>query len=436
MRSYSSIEEMDQEAVDLQGLPFIPMLSSVWLNGLKMLFAQSVGLSGHDTKERGVIARMMPRALAAIVVIAIGVSCIRVVQPGQVAVLERLGYAPFDEKTGQLMPGAVLKPGLHWTLPWPMDELVYIPTEQLQLTDVGAELHAPKEYGKAVDFQFWTVEQDKDPTQVSEDEFLTADPGRQILETYVQVRWRVADPVKFYSALSHSEFYEREKQSTKALPIFEAMIQQCTSYAVTQTFATHEMEHILITGREETEYHCKSILQQKLDKLGSGIEVVNLTIKDLHPPYWQADRPNDPTAPLIWGQRVARGPARAFEFVVTSRSIANQVINLATAQRDAMKELAVGDAKVTKADAEDYALKKIAAAEGEAARLGTALQYLPKEGREVELGLLEQQMMYKTMTDVFTPVNKIIVDPAMKDNLQIIQTTENGRGVMPMPAGQ
>ncbi len=39
MKSYSAIEELDQEAVDLQALPLVPMLGSVWLNGLKNLFA-------------------------------------------------------------------------------------------------------------------------------------------------------------------------------------------------------------------------------------------------------------------------------------------------------------------------------------------------------------------------------------------------------------
>ncbi len=48
MRSYSGIEELDQDAVDLQALPLVPMLSSVWLNGLKILFAQSFGLAGQE----------------------------------------------------------------------------------------------------------------------------------------------------------------------------------------------------------------------------------------------------------------------------------------------------------------------------------------------------------------------------------------------------
>jgi len=96
LRTYSNVEEFDQEAVDLQALPLVPMLGSAWLGGLKMLFAQSVGLSGKEQREAGVFARMMPRALLAMVLIAIAVSCIRVVQPGEVAILERLGSVPME----------------------------------------------------------------------------------------------------------------------------------------------------------------------------------------------------------------------------------------------------------------------------------------------------------------------------------------------------
>jgi regulator of protease activity HflC (stomatin/prohibitin superfamily) len=378
---------------------------------------------------------MMPRALAAIVVIAIGVSCLQVVQPGEVAVLERLGYAPYDEKTGELKQEAILQPGLHFTLPWPMDELVRIPTQQLQLTDVGTELHAPKEWGKNIDFQFWTFRAAKVEGEDNSDEFLTGDPGRQALETYVQVRWRVADPARFYTALSHSDFYEKDSESTKSLPIYEAMIQQCTNYAVTQTFATHALDHILITGREETENHCKQVLQSKLDALGSGIQVVNLTIKDLHPPYWRADRRNDPTAPEIWGMRVGRGPASAWEFVTTSRAIMNREVNKAEAEKAATISLAKGDAAAAIANAEAYRQAMISAARGDAGRLGEMLQYMPKNNRQMQIGLLEQQMMYKTMADVFGPVNKIIQDPKVPD-VEIFQTTDNGVGPLRMPAGQ
>jgi regulator of protease activity HflC (stomatin/prohibitin superfamily) len=424
MRTYSSIEEFDQEAVDLQAQPLVPMLGSVWLGGLKMLFAQSMGLSGKEQREAGVFARMMPRALLAMVIIAIGVSCIRVVPPGEVAILERLGYAPVDPDTNRVKEEAILEPGMHLTLPWPIDELVSVPRDRLQLTDVGKELHAPDAW-KNVDFQFWMIRAPKDPKDEEEDEFLTGDPGRAMLETYVQVRWRVKDPALFYNALSHSEFYEKKSDQTRVVPIYEAIVQQCTSFAVTRAFAIHAMDDIMINNRIEVEKHCKKILQEKLDLLNSGIEAVVVTIKDLHPPYWRADI-DDPTADEIAGQRRRRGPASAFEFVVTAQQYRDMVVREAEAQRDSKIALARGDAAATVANARAFMANRVSTALGEAGRLGAMLQSIPPEQREFQIDLMKRQLTYKAMREVYDPVSKIIVDPRVGKDIQIFQTTENG----------
>src|SRR5262249_18711230 len=161
----------DQEPIDLQALPLVPMLSSVWLSGLKLLFAQSVGLSRENSSS--FIGRMMPRVLLSLVVLAILISCIRVVRPGAVAGLERLGQAQGYPDL-KAMDAALLHPGLHFTLPWPIDELVTIPVSRLQSTTVGSELHGTTggPDGK-VDFQFWRFRMGAVEENEEETEFIT-----------------------------------------------------------------------------------------------------------------------------------------------------------------------------------------------------------------------------------------------------------------------
>jgi regulator of protease activity HflC (stomatin/prohibitin superfamily) len=465
LRNYSSIEEFDQEAVDLQATPLTPMIGSVWLYGLRMLFAQSMGISSRERRERGVTARLMPRVIVATILIAIGVSCIRVVQPGQVAVLERLGYAATDPK-GHLLPQAILKPGMHLTLPWPMDKLVYIPTEQLQLTNVGTELHTPKEW-KGIDFQFWMVRDDSNENADVEDLFLTGDKSTsgdesapQILETYVQVRWRVTKPEQFYSTISHSEFYDKSSATTKTLPIYEAIVQQCTSFAVTRAFAIHTLEQVMIGDRREVEEHCRDILQQKLDSLGqaigltdSGIQVEHLTIKDLHPPYFRPDR-YDPSEPRVGGDitftdkgieirenqrsRMKRGPASAFEFANSMREFQQQLISLANADAAVQIKGAEMFAEGEKRRAEADRLDKVARAHGDADRLVKMTENMDPQEQKYQLGLMEQQLLYRTLKDLvespgrtFDQINKFIVDPAVKD-VEVYQSTD--KGLVPAPA--
>ena len=101
LRSYSTPStKWTQEAIDLQGAsphPDAPNPSG--LNGLgKMLFAQSVGLAG-TTSGRGVISRMMPRAIIAMIVIALFAGSVAVVRLGEVAVPRNASAPPTSSKT-------------------------------------------------------------------------------------------------------------------------------------------------------------------------------------------------------------------------------------------------------------------------------------------------------------------------------------------------
>jgi regulator of protease activity HflC (stomatin/prohibitin superfamily) len=460
-RSFSGIAELENEVVDLQKTPITPMLESVWLGGLRVLFTQSLGLS-RDKQEKGVMGRIMPRALLALLVLAIGISCIRVVPPGKVAVLERLGYTPLDADGRRPQESAILHAGMHLTFPWPIDELVYIPTDQLQLVDVGTELHATGDW-KKVDFQFWTIRPRGADQNETDDLFITGDPGSpQFLETYVQVQWRVADAARFYAAMSHSEFHEKDEKAnseTKILPGYQAMVQQCTSFAVTRTFAIHTLEQVLITQRAEAEEHCKKILQEKLDALCAlpgekagretrGIEVAYVTIKDLHPPYWKPDMPatsgtpiggaialtkegkfemiSTPERPAYW----TRGPASAFELVVSMREIKEQLINFGQREAIRLKNEAHGEALKTVAEANAYASEKVAQAHGTADRMIETTAGMRPE----QMPLLKRWVFFEQFKGSFDPVQKVVVDPETR--VQIYQNSEKGAGMPVVPAGR
>ena len=378
-----------------------------------------------------------------------------------------LGWAAMDEK-GQLLSEAILRPGLHLALPWPIDELVYIPTQELQLTNVGTELHTPKEW-KGVDFQFWTLRENTEADADVEDLFFTGDRSTsgdneaapQILETYVQVRG--GSPIRrlFYSTISHSEFFQKSADNTTTMPIYEAIVQQCTSFAVTRAFAIHTLNQIMIGDRREVEEHCRDILQQKLDLLGheiglpgSGIHVEYLTIKDLHPPYWRPDR-YDPSEPRIGGKivftdngidiqedpnrpsRMKRGPASAFEFANSMREFQQQLLSEADAYVTVQMNDAQGFAESEKRRAEADKLDRVARAHGDADRLVKMTEGIDPKEQKYQLELMEQQLLYRTLKDLvdspnrtFDQVNKIIVDPSVKD-VDLYQSTD--KGLVPAP---
>jgi regulator of protease activity HflC (stomatin/prohibitin superfamily) len=424
MRSYSGVEELDQEAVDLQALPLVPMLSSFWLGGVKMLLAQSVGLaSERQAGERGVIARLMPRVLAAVIVLAIGLSCLRVVPAGRVGVLERLGKPVGTFAADGTAQPDLLAPGLHFTLPWPIDSVVEIPTAELQYTDVGKQLHTLSGGGNLA-FSYWTVgEEAPKAGEYKEDEFVTGDmavdqQGRivaspQLLETYVGVWWRVKDPVKFYNDLSHSDFYEKASGETTALPIYAALVQQSAAYAVTRTFAIHPLEQILIKDRAEVNDHCRQILQDKLDEAGAGIEIVDLTIKDLHPPFG-----NGITPAMGPNGTVSMGPAFAFENVVAKLEYAAMVRDQAQAYALGQRLRATGEAAGTKSKAEQQRAETVARAQGESARLQTMMSEISGSRDAASLtALAETNAFYAALREAINAPSKVLQDPRIKLNV-------------------
>ena len=287
---------------------------------------------------------------------------------------------------------------------------------------------------KTVDFEFWTVRGGSDnPEKDMESQFATGDPGSpQLLETYIKILWRVSDPAKYYNGLSHGDFFEKGNGETLAVRTPDALVQQCAAFAVTRTFAIHSADQIMISDRTEVQQHCKRILQDKLDGASSGIEVADLTIADLHPPYAFKDQ-DDYTSPD--GKR--RGPASAYENVVFQREIKETLLAVGRTEQITAINQAKGEAAAAISQAQAYQYSTVAKAQGEAARM-TAMT----EGREdmpVDQGALfdrlaRTQTLYNSLKDALAPIQKVVVDPRVKD-VQLYQTTNNGAAQM-RPPGQ
>lgn len=389
IRSYAGIEEFDQQAVDLHATPLAPMLTSLWIDGLRMLAGESLGMS----RQRGVVARLMPRTLVALVILAILASMIRVVNPGEVAILERLGHVRGCPDPAEITKTA-LHPGIHLTLPWPIDRLTYIPHGRVRFVSVGNDV----EIEPGVDFHFWASGK-KDEDIFSR--FVTGDhdnagkPAQQLLETYAVVTWSVRNPGQFYMTLSHSEFASRGS----VRPIYEAMVEELAARAITRAFAECNASDIMAYGRKALEERCLAMLQKELDALRSGIEIRQLNIKDVHPPV------GNPVQFGPEGQSVA-GPAEAYEAVVQKLEEKETKIIAARTGAYAMKQQALGQAVQEVQGAEAQAWAKRGDAEDKAQRLGKTIRAFaefPDAAR--------RRVYYDLLNEILPAVPKVIVGP-------------------------
>lgn len=415
LRSYAGIEEFDQDPVDLTALPLVPMVTSNWIVGLRMLLAQSVGLAGVSANADGpgVVARMMPRVLVAAALLLIVVNCFGIVQPGEVAIRERLGQAT-DEDIDK-----PLDPGLHFKFPWPIDEYVRIPTQQLQYIPVGAEEQLTTASGTPLEFRFWTFKH----AGGKEDDFVTGDSPPQLLGGFVGVWWKVRDPGKFYRNLSHSSFVDTSKTSGDPDAVerrsYEAIVRNMAFESVTRTFAIHTADQILSGGRVEVEQHCRELLQTDLDNLNTGIEIISLTIKDVHPPIGAGRKQT--------AAGIDYGPADAYELMIEQREEKQRVITAAEIYRDTKDADAKSKRYEMLSEAQRYAVTRITSAAVEADRLG---QLVPDFTKDKE-AVTRQWLLYRAMEEVLPQATKVVLGNGVTPP-DMWQHTAAGNSPVPM----
>jgi len=358
-----------------------------------------------------------------VAVVLVAVSMLRVVPQGTAAIRERFGYASDEDISHPLAPG------LHVLAPWPIDKLVVIPTARLQQLTVGADDALPVVNGKAVDFVLWT-----DPhTEGAQEEGLYLTGERYMLGGYVGIWWRVRNASDFYRHVSHSDFYAGSSEDGEAQgrPIYELLVRENAICSIIHTVGTHALDEIMSEGRGAVQEDCRRYLQARLDNLGvdaagqpisSGIEIVDLTIKDVHPPQGVNETE---TA----GGKVM-GPARAYEFVVESREYRETMINNGMTVKLAKQNQAIGESAAIISRADGDAAERVNKALGETAYLKAVAPELDRHE-----AVAQGRFYYQAMEAVLAKVNKIFVGLSVK-RPNMIQAGAAGTSgvVVPPPA--
>ena len=129
----------------------------------------------------------------------------------------------------------------------------------------------------------------------------------------------------------------------------------------------------------------KDEIQIQVDELGSGLEVLNVFLKDLHPP---------------------RNIAGSFEEVIAASQTKQKLINRAREYGYTHLPAARGDAYKQVSEASAYVLDKTRKAEGESSRFLMRLaQYKTAEG--INRKLLYLNAIMKSLADS----KKVVLDP-------------------------
>ena len=211
-----------------------------------------------------------------------------------------------------------LEPGLYVTWPWPAEKIEIVPTERVEQFSLGFEYDLG---GPAL----WTE------VHYEGEKNLLVGNGEELLSISVPIYYRIKDPITYLKTITDAR---------------EALISLAYRQLLRVTEARDSFR-VMTVERQEISRALKQSLQDEIDRLHLGLEIVFVGLKDIHPP-------------------VAVAPA--FQDVVSAEEQKSALIYQAGAYRLQTVAEAKQQAYRLQTEAEAALAQRTALAEGEAAR--------------------------------------------------------------------
>jgi membrane protease subunit HflK len=281
--------------------------------------------------------------VAGLVVLVWAASGFFIVQEGQQAVVTSFGKYSHT-----------VDAGFNWRFPYPFQANEVVPVTQLRSVEVGRSAVVQA-------------------TGLRESSMLTKDEN--IVDIRFTVQYRLKD--------ARAYLFENAKPD-------EAVIQAAES-AVREIVGKSNMDSVLYEQRDEISSQLMALLQAQLDRLNTGILVVNVNVGSVQAPE-QVQAAFDDAFRAGADREKAKNEGQAY---------ANDVIPKARGSAARLHE-----------EAEAYKARVIARAEGDAQRFSRILAEYQKAP-----GVTRDRIYIDTMRDIYAGVSKVMVDSRSNSNL-------------------
>ena len=259
------------------------------------------------------------------------------VAPDEQAVVRRFGRVT-----------ARFGPGMHYRLPWPVDQVNILKTTTVMKTGVGFELP------------------DGETTTVAGLELLTGDTN--IVSIAVALQFVIADPAAY--------LFEVEAPA--------ALIGRVAESVLTETVIGMPVDEVLTTGRLAIQERVKSATQAILDRYVSGIQL---------------------TAASIMSITFDSAVAQAFQDVASASADRENKVNEARTYANNVVPKARGEARSLVLAAQSYREQRVAEAVGNTARFN---QLLAEYSKAPEI--TRRRLYLEAMEKILPKVKKYVID--------------------------
>jgi HflK protein len=308
---------------------------------------------GRIVERRREFARPALYAAAALLVL----NGFYLLGPDEAGVIERFGkkVLPYSE------------PGIHYKLPWPIERLTRIQARRVRVVEIGFRSASASPDTEPAAYE-WNVQHRSGRFQRKPEEALMLTGDSNMIELNATVHYSLAHP---------DDFLFRQLDG-------EATIREAAESVMQAISTSTTLDDMLTVGRLGIEKKAKTELQARLDKYGTGIQVLQIKLQDVHPSLEVVD---------------------AFREVSGAYEEKNRLVNEAEGYRNEQVALARGNAKASLQAAAAYNLGRVNRADGDATRF-----IAREQAFRASPGPSETRLYLEAMEQVLPGKKKIILD--------------------------
>jgi len=321
----------------------------------------------------GFPVRRLLSILALLLVAIYLLSGVYVVNPGEAAVVRRFGIVVQQR----------VEEGLHYRLPWPVDQVDVVNIATVRRESVG--LTEPAGEGHIHD----------EPM----DKFRALTGDTNIIDVEVVIQYQVRDPANYLFNVDYPS---------------HRLIREAVRGSVTNLIAGLPVDEILTTERQRLQDAIRVDAQRRLDAYNSGLAIVNVNLQKAYPPDEVAE---------------------AFRDVSSASEDKAKAINEAQGHANSILPEARGEAQKIFADGNAYAAQVVNTAQGAAQAFDSVLAEYKESsqiyGREITLyryylesieKILAKARVYVVNSANGEDVNLRLIDDAQTPALQTTGT--------------
>ena len=331
------------------------------LDELLRPFRQLFGGIGRGNRGGGVVRnRGFGKFYFILIALAAAIwagSGVYIVNPGEVGIVRTFGAWNGDQ----------IEEGLHWRVPWPVEQVDIISITRVRSMELGFRSFSDSSGESSVS------------AVINEARMITGDEN--LVDVQMVVQYQVRNAGNFL-------FNVKDPQGTPD----GNTLKDATASSLRQVVGQRPIDDVLTLGKEIVQVDTQILLQELLDSYGAGIRVVNVQLQDVQPP------------------EEVQG---AFKDVIAAREDKERYLNEGEAYKEDIVPKARGTAQRTIQDAEAFKVERIAEANGEAVRFSSRLS-------EYELypTATRKRLYIETMQEVLPELKLIIIDNEFGDQLQ------------------